>query len=119
MGHFTLTDTPHRVTSITDDSLPPAIAPSPEELEGEPGEAPEPASPTDALLVQILALLQQLVDKLFNEPGTPRSVAGHLSTMSSDYQTVASWVIPANLAGQLEELSFTSDDTVTIDVVAA
>lgn len=105
LGHLTIIGTPHRV--IDDSPLP---ATPPEELEGEPGKAPEPASATDALLGQILTVLQQLVAKLFNEPGTPRSVAGHLSTNSSEYQTVASWAIPTNLVGQLEELSFTSDD---------
>lgn len=106
LAHFTFTDTPHKLAP--DDSPLPA-APS-DEMEAGPGETPELVSGTDALLGKILDVLQQLVTRLFNEPGTPRSIAGHISSSSTDYETVASWQIPANQIGQLEELSFTSDE---------
>lgn len=112
MGH------PHEITilkrrPVVDDAPPPTATPSPDEAkpgEAKPGDAPEPATGTDAILVEIRTLLQQLNDNLFNKPGTPRSIAGHVSTSDSEYIEVANWTIPPNQVGQVEEISFTSDE---------
>lgn len=108
MGH------PHEISllkrrpPVADDSPPPTATPSPDEVK--PGDEPTPATGADAILVEIRGLLQQLNDNLFNKPGTPRSIAGHVSTTSDEYVEVANWTIPPNQVGQLEELSFTSDE---------
>lgn len=60
----------------------------------------------DAVLAELKALN---VVPPFN-PGTPTSTVGQLSTNSADYVDVASWIIPSDRVGSLQEISISSDN---------
>ncbi len=88
----------------------------------EPGADAGPADPTapkiddgtgpflgaklDAVLVELRKL--NLVPSF--KPGNPTSIVGQLSTNAADYVVLASWIIPSDRVGSLQEISISSDN---------
>lgn len=100
---------------VIDDSPPPSETPVPEPgQEPTDPEAPAPVIPDPTtLLTQLVSLVTELLENLFEKRGTPRSIVDRESTTSADYQEVVNWTIPADRVGQLDEVSMTSDTPAT------